>query len=82
MQWLRDIAVKVPRDRVLIETDAPFLAPVPYRGKTNQPAFVEYTALELAKLYNLTREEIGNITMDNFFTLFDKAKTTWMDPRS
>ncbi len=80
MQWLRDIAIKVPQDRVLIETDAPFLAPVPYRGKTNQPAYVEYTALELAKMHDLTREEMGKITMDNFFTLFTKAKDTWVQP--
>ena len=80
MQWLRDIAAKVPKDKVLIETDAPFLAPVPYRGKTNQPAYVEYTALELAKIYNLTREEMGKITMDNFFRLFPKALETWVEP--
>jgi TatD DNase family protein len=80
MQLLRDIAAKVPLDKILIETDAPFLAPVPYRGKTNQPAYVEYTALALAQLFDKTREEIGQITMDNFFTLFDKAKNTWVQP--
>lgn len=80
MQWLRDIAAKVPMNRVLVETDAPFLAPDPYRGKTNQPAYVEYVALELAKIHNLTREEIGIITMDNFFTLFPKARETWVEP--
>ena len=79
MDWLRDIAAKVPQDKVLIETDAPFLAPVPYRGKTNQPAYVEYTALELAKIYDLTREEMGKISMNNFFTLFDKAQKTWVE---
>jgi TatD DNase family protein len=80
MDWLRDIALKVPLDRLLIETDAPFLAPMPYRGKTNQPAYVEYTALELAKLHNKTREEMGELTMNNFFTLFDKALRTWVKP--
>jgi TatD DNase family protein len=80
MDWLRDIAAKVPQDRVLVETDAPFLAPMPYRGKTNQPAYVEYTALELAKIYNLTRAEMGQVTMDNFFNLFTKAKDTWIKP--
>lgn len=74
---LRDIACKIPLDRILIETDAPFLAPMPYRGKINQPAYVEYTALELAKLHNKTREEMGNITANNFFNLFTKAKDTW-----
>jgi len=78
MQWLRDIALKIPQDKVLIETDAPFLAPVPYRGKPNQSAYVEYTALELAKLHNKPREEMGELTMKNFFTLFDKAKDTWV----
>jgi TatD DNase family protein len=80
MQWLRDIAAKIPRDRMLIETDAPFLAPVPFRGKTNQPAYVEHTCLELAKIHDLTREEMGEITMDNFFNLFSKAKDTWIKP--
>ena len=82
MQWLRDIAAKMPQDKILIETDAPFLAPVPYRGKTNQPAYVEHTAAELAKIHNLKREEIGQITMDNFFTLFSKAKETWVEQPS
>ena len=53
---------------------------MPYRGKTNQPAYVEYTALELAKMHNITREEIGVLTAKNFFTLFDKALKTWVAP--
>jgi TatD DNase family protein len=77
---LRDIARKIPLDRLLIETDAPFLAPIPYRGKTNQPAYVEYTALELAKMHNMTRDEMGELTANNFFTLFDKALKTWVKP--
>jgi len=81
MDWLRDIALQVPGDRVLIETDAPFLAPHPYRGKTNQPAYVEFVALELAKLHNLTREEMGHKTADNFFRLFLKAKDTWVQQK-
>ena len=80
LQWLRDVAAKIPMDKILIETDAPFLAPMPYRGKTNQPAYVEYVALELAKLHNMTREEMGKITTDNFFALFSKAKETWVEP--
>jgi TatD DNase family protein len=82
MDWLRDIAAKVPLDKVLIETDSPFLAPMPYRGKSNQPAYVEYTALELAKIHNLTREEIGKITMNNFFALFPKALETFVEPKA
>lgn len=78
---LRDIARKVPLERLLIETDAPYLAPVPYRGKTNQPAYVEYTALELARMHDMTREEMGKTTTDNFFTLFSKAKETWQAPQ-
>lgn len=78
---LRGIARKVPLDRVLIETDAPYLAPVPFRGKINQPAYVEYTALELARMHDKTREEIGKITADNFFNLFSKAKDTWQAPQ-
>jgi TatD DNase family protein len=81
MDWLREIVRKVPQDRILIETDAPFLAPMPYRGKTNQPAYVEYVALELAEIHDLTREEMGQVTMDNFFRLFPKAKNTWVEPR-
>jgi len=77
---LRDIARKIPLNRLLIETDAPFLAPMPYRGKTNQPAYVEYTALELAKMHDMTRDEMGKVTADNFFTLFDKALKTWVAP--
>lgn len=78
---LRDIARKVPIDRVLVETDAPYLAPTPYRGKINQPAYVEYTALELARMHDKTREEMGQITADNFFNLFIKAKETWLAPQ-
>lgn len=82
MQDLRDIAKDVPLSRVLVETDAPFLAPEPYRGKTNQPAYVQHTATQLAKIHDLTSEEIANITTQNFFDLFDKAKQTWVQPTS
>ena len=80
MQWLRDIASNIPLDKVLIETDAPFLAPVPFRGKINQPSYVEYTALQLAKIHNLTREEVAATTFENFFNLFPKALKTWVNP--
>ena len=70
---LRDIARGVPRDRLLVETDAPFLAPMPHRGKTNEPAFVAYTAAVLAETIGVTPDEIARITTDNFFRLFSRA---------
>lgn len=69
---LREIVKKVPLDRILIETDAPYLAPMPYRGKTNEPAYVRHTGLFIANLLNLTEKEFANQTKVNFFTLFDK----------
>ena len=74
---LREVAKNVPLDRILVETDAPFLAPVPYRGKTNQPAYVSKTGEFLADLLNIDKEEFAKITTNNFFKLFDKAKKTW-----
>ncbi len=71
---LREIAKIVPLDRVLVETDAPFLAPVPYRGKVNEPAYVAHTGAFLADLYGLSVEEFARITTENFFKLFTKAK--------
>lgn len=73
-QELRDTAKTVPLDRVLVETDAPFLAPMPYRGKVNEPAYVANTGAYLAELYGVSVEEFAKITTDNFFRLFDKAK--------
>ncbi len=71
---LRKTARIVPLDRVLVETDAPFLAPVPYRGKVNEPAYVANTGEFLADLYGISKEEFARITTDNFFRLFKKAK--------
>ncbi|WP_119153995.1 TatD family hydrolase [Caldimonas tepidiphila] len=67
---LREVAREVPLDRCLIETDSPYLAPVPYRGKTNTPAYVPYVAKQLAELKGLAPEEIGEITSRNFERLF------------
>lgn len=67
---IREVARKIPLDRMLIETDSPYLAPVPYRGKTNQPAFVRYIAEEIAKLREMSLNEIATITTNNFFNLF------------
>lgn len=63
-----------PADKILIETDSPYLAPVPYRGKTNEPAFVAKTAEKIAAIKGLTIEETARITTDNFFKLYRKAK--------
>jgi TatD DNase family protein len=71
---LRAIARDLPLDRLLIETDAPYLAPVPLRGKTNEPAFIAHTAALVASLKNLPVEEVARITAANFFRLFSKAK--------
>ncbi|AQX21379.1 TatD DNase family protein [Bartonella sp. CDC_skunk] len=71
---IREIAKIVPHKRLLIETDAPFLAPVPYRGKTNEPSFLYHTATVLAKTINLSIEETIQITTQNAFRLFSKMK--------
>jgi TatD DNase family protein len=67
---LKDVARGVPLARMLIETDSPYLAPVPYRGKTNQPAFVKYVAEEIARLTGEPVERVGQVTSGNFFRLF------------
>ena len=69
-QPLRDVAAKLPLDAVLVETDAPWLAPAPDRGKRNEPAFVTRTAQTLAGLMDVTEEEIASATTKNFFRLF------------
>ncbi|MDR1234151.1 MAG: TatD family hydrolase [Holosporales bacterium] len=71
---LREIAKFVPSDRLLIETDCPYLAPVPYRGKTNEPAYVTLVAECLATTRGVSVEEIADTTTNNFFNLFQKAK--------
>jgi TatD DNase family protein len=69
---LRAIARDLPRERLLVETDAPYLAPVPFRGRTNEPAFVAHTAAVLAETLGVSADEIARITTDNFFRLFTK----------
>lgn len=71
---LRDIAKDVPLDRILVETDAPYLAPEPFRGKINQPAYVPHTGAMLAKLHNISKEDMAVHSKQNFFNLFKKAK--------
>lgn len=71
---VHDVARHMPLDRLLIETDAPFLAPVPYRGKLNDPSLVPYTAQRIADLKGIRVEEVAERTTENFFKLFAKAK--------
>jgi TatD DNase family protein len=71
---LREVAKFVPDDRLLIETDSPYLAPVPYRGKLNNPSYVPFVAQLLGELRGSNSEAIGELTTQNFLRLF--AKTT------
>ncbi len=71
---LQEIAKKVPMDKLLIETDSPYLAPVPNRGKTNQPAYVKHVAEYIAQLRGMSTEDVARISSDNFYTLFSTAK--------
>lgn len=71
---LQEVAKKLPLDRILIETDAPYLAPAPYRGKINKPAYVKHVAEFLAELRGDTVENIAQITSDNFHTLFPTTR--------
>jgi TatD DNase family protein len=75
-QQIRDAALQVPLDRILIETDCPYLAPLPYRGKRNEPAYVVETARKLGELRGLSMEEVGELTSRNFYNFF---KITEMD---
>ncbi|KAG1700580.1 putative metal-dependent hydrolase YabD [Nymphon striatum] len=76
-QEIRDIAADVPMDRLLVETDAPYLAPTPYRGKRNEPSYVIETAKVLANTKNVSIEDVWSSTTNNFFRLFNKVP----DPR-
>ena len=69
-QDLRDVAAFVPMDRLLIETDSPYLAPMPYRGKTNNPSYVPFVAKKIAEIKGLDVEEVGSVTSSNFDNLF------------
>jgi len=69
-QLIRDSATQVPLERMLIETDAPYLAPIPHRGKRNEPAYVKETAQHIGELRGLSGEEIGRQTADNFYRFF------------
>jgi TatD DNase family protein len=71
---VRAVAAETPLDRLLVETDAPYLAPVPHRGKDNEPAFVANTAAKLAEMRGMTANEMADLTTANFFRLFAKAQ--------
>jgi len=70
-QPIRDAAKEVPLDRMLIETDSPFLAPVPNRGKRNEPLFVKEVARQVGELRGLSTEDIGRQTASNFYRFFN-----------
>lgn len=67
---IKDVAKQVPLNRMLVETDSPYLAPIPYRGKTNQPSYVKHVAEEIAKLRGISFDEVSASTTENFFRLF------------
>lgn len=71
---LRDVARQVPLERMLVETDAPYLAPIPFRGKINQPAYVRYVAEAIAELRGIPLDELSEATTQNFFNLFKQAR--------
>ena len=74
-QDIRDVAAFVPLDRILIETDSPYLAPVPYRGKTNNPSYVPFVAQQIAQLRGIPVEAVAAATSTNFETLFSGVKS-------
>ena len=71
---LKEVAKRVPLERMLVETDSPYLAPVPHRGKPNQPAFVKHVAEEIARLRGIPFDAVAQATTDNFFRLFRDAR--------
>ena len=71
---LKEVARRVPLDRLLVETDSPYLAPVPHRGKTNEPGWVVHVAEEIARLRELPLAQVEQATTDNFFRLFRHAQ--------
>jgi TatD DNase family protein len=71
---IQEAARMAPADRILVETDAPYLAPIPFRGKSNEPSYVMHTAQKLADLRGVSLSEISDTTTDNFFRLFSKAR--------
>lgn len=81
-QQIRDAARQVPMDRMLIETDSPYLAPIPHRGKRNEPAFVKETARQIGEIRGVSAEEIGLQTAQNFYRFFALAQKPAADSRN
>jgi TatD DNase family protein len=73
---LKEVAKRVPIERMLVETDSPYLAPVPHRGKSNQPAFVKHVAEEIARLRGIPFDDVAAATTRNFFSLFRDARAS------
>ncbi len=73
---LQEHVKEIPLEKMLVETDSPFLAPIPFRGKTNQPGYTRYVAQKVAELKDEPLEDVAKITTENFFSLFDKAKNS------
>ena len=71
---IKAVAVSVPMERMLVETDSPYLAPVPYRGRTNQPGYVKHVAEEIARLKGVAFEQVCDVTTGNFYKLFNTIK--------
>ena len=71
---LREVVQNIPNDRLLVETDAPYLAPYPMRGKKNEPSFITHTVDKIAALKGISSKEVAKITTNNFFKLFQKAR--------
>lgn len=71
---IKEVAKAIPLNKMLVETDSPYLAPMPFRGKTNQPAYVRYVAQEIANLRGISLDTVMQATTDNFFKLFKQAK--------
>ena len=74
---IKEVAKAIPLNKILVETDSPYLAPMPFRGKINQPAFVKYVAQEIANLRGIELDEVMHATTQNFFTLFKHAKPSF-----
>ncbi len=74
-QDLQAVARQIPLEKMLVETDSPYLAPVPFRGKTNQPAYVKHVAECIAELRNIPFEQVAEVTTDNFFRLFNISRS-------
>ena len=71
---LREVVKDIPNERLLVETDSPYLAPAPMRGKKNEPSFLIHTVNKIATLKNISPQKVAEITTNNFFELFQKAK--------